>query len=261
MALNPLHQFEIYEMAKLNVAGHEVAFTNQSFWMMAATLTVVVLFALGIRKKAMVPGRLQAFVELTFEFIQSLVKDIAGKEGLAYMPLILSIFLFIAFLNLFGMVPSAYSATSQIYMTAAMSFTVFAIVVVIGFWKHGIKFFGMFLPDGVPMFMAPFVVVLEIISFLARPFTLAIRLAANMVAGHVLLKIFASFVIMLGGALYAAASGFGDIPAMLGAVLGGAVPMFAVFAITVLETFVALLQAYIFTVLCCVYLNDSLHMH
>lgn len=245
MALNPLHQFEIREISTLDLGVFQVAFTNQSLWMVLAIGAIVALFGLGARKPALVPGRLQAFVELTYEFISNLVEGSAGKEALKFLPLIFTLFLFIAALNLFGMIPGSYTATSQIFMTGAMAFTVFLLVVALGFITHGVKFLGMFFPHGTPLYLAPLIIPLEVISFFARPFTLAIRLCANMVAGHVLMKILASFVIMLGGWF----------------ALSAVAPLVLLVAISALEVFVALLQAYIFTVLTCVYLNDSLHMH
>lgn len=245
MALNPLHQFQINQIGTINVGAVEIAFTNQALWMLGAVGVVLLIFILGARKKAMVPGRLQAFVELTFDFVKSLVRDTSGEEGLKYLPLIMSVFLFIAAINVSGMIPGSFTSTSQIYMTGAMALALFIIVVGIGFARHGFKFFGMFFPHGTPVYLAPLIIPLEIISFLARPFTLAIRLCANMVAGHVLLKLFATFAIML--------LGWFSITAAL--------PFVLLIALSGLELFVALLQAYIFTVLTCVYLNDSLHMH
>lgn len=246
MALNPLHQFEIKEYGSVNVGGLDIAFTNQSLWMLVAIGVMMAVFSLASRKREMVPGRLQSFAELTYEFVQGLVKDTAGHEALRYLPYLLTLFLFIACLNLFGMIPGSYTATSQIYMTGFMAVIVFLLVIGLGLVHHGLKFFSLFLPKGTPLAMAPLIVVLELISFFARPFTLAIRLAANMIAGHVLLKIFASFAVML--------SGWFVVSSFL-------LPLPVLIALTGLEIFVALLQAYIFTILTCVYLHDSLHLH
>ena len=261
MALDPLHQFQIQQIGSFNVAGQEIVLTNQSVWLVGATVGIMLLFAMGVRNMAMVPGRMQAFVELTFEFIQNLVKDTAGKEALKYMPFIMTLFLFLSAANLIGMVPGSYTAMSQVPATAFMAVSVFVSVVVIGLIRHKLKFFSLFLPHGTHWAIAPLIIVIEIISFFARPFTLAVRLAANMMAGHILLKVFATFVILVGGGLFTAASGLGSGVASIAAIAGGAVPLFLVFAITLLETFVAVLQAYVFTVLTCVYLNDSLHLH
>jgi F-type H+-transporting ATPase subunit a len=245
MALNPLHQFEIKPIATADVMGISLTFTNHALWMFIALTAVIGLFLWALKRPSVVPGRAQAFAELTYDFVHALVRDTAGVEALKYLPFIMSLFIFIAMLNLFGMIPGSFTATSQIYTTGLMAFAVFFMVVGIGLAHHGLHFFTLFFPKGTPLFLAPLIIPLEVISFLARPFTLAIRLAANMVAGHVLLKIFASFAIML-------------LPVFAA---GAILPLFALIAISALEVFVALLQAYIFTVLTCVYLNDALHMH
>lgn len=245
MSMNPLHQFEVAPLAPFYVGGFDLSITNQALWTGIAVATVISLFMAGTANMKMVPGRLQAFVEMTVEFIQTLTRETAGKEAVAFFPLILTVFLFVASLNLVGMVPHAFTATSQITTTFFMAILVFLMVVGVGVYKQGLHFFAMFLPKGTPALLAPLIIPLEVISFMARPFTLAIRLAANMVAGHVLLKIFASFCIMLLG-VFAAAS---------------ALPFIMVVAISALEIFVALVQAYIFTVLTCVYLSDALHGH
>ncbi len=245
MALNPLHQFEVVSYGTLNIGGFSIDFTNQAAWMLAAVAIVIGLFGFAVRPKAMVPGRMQAFAELTYEFVESLITGTAGHHALRFLPFIFTLFVFLAAVNLIGMVPGSYTATSQIALTATMAFAVFAIVLFCGFKAQGLKFLGHFLPAGTPWWLAPLVVPLELISFFARPFTLAIRLAANMVAGHVLLKLFASFIIMLGGWF----------------ALSAVAPLLMLIAISALEVFVALLQAYIFTVRTCVYLNDALHSH
>lgn len=250
MALNPLQQFEVHELTSIDVLGQTISITNQALWVTIAVALTAIIFLAGARKKEMVPGRLQAFVEITFEFVQNLVKDTAGASALKFMPFILTLFLFLSSMNLLGMVPGSFTATSQIFVTGFMAVAVFVMVVLVGFYTHGLKFLGMFFPTGTPLWLAPLIVPLELISFFARPFTLAIRLAANMIAGHVLLKIFASFIVMLIGAFGISAG-----------IAAGIAPLALLFAITGLEVFVALLQAYIFTVLTCVYLNDALHMH
>lgn len=250
MALNPLHQFEVHELKALNILGVDIAFTNQSLWLCVAVAATVLVFLAGARKQSMVPGRLQSLVELTVEFVQNMVKETAGTAALKFMPFIFTLFLFIASLNLVGMVPGSFTVTSQIFITGFMALCVFAMVLFVGFYTHKLKFLSMFLPHGTPFWLAPLIVPLELISFFARPFTLAIRLAANMVAGHVLLKIFASFIVMLIAA-FGATTGLA----------AGVAPALLLVAISGLEIFVALLQAYIFTVLTCVYLNDALHMH
>ncbi len=241
MSLDPLHQFEIHKVYDLSLMGYDISLTNQSIWMLGTSLVLCLLMMVGSLKTAKVPSRMQGFVEVTIDFIQSMVKDTAGKEGLKLLPFVATVFLFIAALNLVGMIPGSFTSTSSLYINGALALTVFVLVWIIGLFKHGFKFFGMFCPAGTPILMMPLIVPLEIISFFARPATLTVRLAANMVAGHVLLKIFAFFCIAMGAFF--------------------AVPFIPLLAITALEIFVALLQAYIFTILTCVYLNDALHLH
>lgn len=245
MSLNPLHQFEVAVVHPLEVAGLHLHITNQAVWTGIVVALLTLLFVWGVRKPALVPGRLQAFVEMTYEFIHNLVKDNTGEEGLRYFPLVFTLFLFLAGLNVVGMVPGSFTATSQITTTGFMAVAVFASVIFLGFKEQGLHFLGLFYPAGTPVYLAPLIIPLEIISFFARPLTLAVRLAANMVAGHVLLKIFASFVIMLMGWF----------------ALAALAPFALLVALTGLEVFVALLQAYIFTILTCVYMNDALHGH
>lgn len=259
MSLNPLHQFEVAPILPLFVGNWNLSVTNQALWTGIAVATVIALFTAGTMKMRLVPGRLQAFVEVTVEFILKLTKETAGHDAVAFFPLVLTVFLFISSLNLAGMIPHSFTATSQITTTAYMGFMVFALVVVTGVYKQGLHFFAMFLPHGTPFWLVPLIVPLEIISFLARPLTLAVRLAANMVAGHVLLKIFAAFCIMLLGLQVSDVVAPGAHIGMLAP--AAALPAILLVAITALEVFVALLQAYIFTVLTCVYLNDALHGH
>lgn len=245
MSLNPLHQFEVTVLQPFEVAGWHLHVTNQAVWTGIAVAAISLLFLLGVRNMRLVPGRMQAFVEITYEFIHNLVRDNTGEEGLRYFPFIMTLFLFLAGLNVAGMIPGSFTATSQITTTAFMAVVVFVSVIVIGFKEQGLHFLGLFYPQGTPVYLAPLIIPLEIISFFARPLTLAVRLAANMVAGHVLLKIFASFVIMLMGWF----------------ALASLAPFALLVALSGLELFVALLQAYIFTILTCVYLNDALHGH
>lgn len=255
MALNPLHQFEVAPVLPLFVGDWNLSVTNQALWTGIAVAAVISLFMAGISRMQLVPGRLQAFVEITVDFVRKLTVDTAGHKAEAFFPLILTLFLFISALNLVGMVPHSFTATSQITTTAFMGVLVFLMVVGVGVYSQGLHFFAMFLPKGTPWWLAPLVIVLEVVSFLARPLTLAVRLAANMVAGHVLLKIFAAFCIMLLGL-----EGAQSLTLSLGAP-GAILPMIMLVAITGLEVFVAVLQAYIFTILTCVYLNDALHGH
>ncbi|MFZ2620508.1 MAG: F0F1 ATP synthase subunit A [Alphaproteobacteria bacterium] len=250
MSANPLHQFEIHSIMPLELGGFNVALTNQSVWMIGAVLFVTMLMLLGSRKPALVPGRMQSLVEVTVDFIRTLTRDTAGEEGLRFLPFIATLFLFIATMNIAGMIPGSFTATSQMVVTGMMAVAVFLMVIAIGIYVQGWHFFALFYPHGTPWWLAPLIVTLEVISFCARPITLALRLAANMMAGHILLKIFATFIIML----------MAGLPLGLN-VLGAAVPLAVNIALTGLEIGVALLQAYIFTILTCVYLHDALHGH
>jgi F-type H+-transporting ATPase subunit a len=245
MALNPLHQFHIKELATFNLTGHEITLTNQSLWMIIATLFLIIFFIISMARPKTVPNKMQSIAELSYQFIANLVHSTTGPKGLKFVPLIFSIFFFIAANNVLGLIPGSYTSTSQISITFTMGLCVFALVWVVGLYKHGFKFFKLFIPDGLPLPMVPFMLVLELISFFARPCTLAIRLAANMAAGHILLKVFASFAVMLASVFMA----FSIVPA---AILLG---------ITALELLVAVLQAYIFTILTCVYINDAINLH
>jgi F-type H+-transporting ATPase subunit a len=245
MALNPLHQFGIHDIASFNIAGKEIFLTNQSLWMIISTLSVMLFFVLGMRKAKLVPGYFQNIVEISYEFIENLITSTTGAKGLKFMPLIFTLFFFVAANNILGMIPGSYSSTSQISITLVMGLCVFILVWIVGFYNHGFKFLSIFTPKGTPILLLPLLTVLEIISFFARPCTLAVRLAANMVAGHVLMKVFASFAVMLAGWFVATSI----------------VPAAVLIAITGLEVFVAILQAYIFTILTCVYLNDAINLH
>ncbi|MAF31999.1 MAG: F0F1 ATP synthase subunit A [Magnetococcales bacterium] len=246
---NPLEQFVVKPLSETPIIpGTEIMLTNQAVWMFGVTLFLGFFLAFGVRKKALVPGRLQAFIEMTYGLVETLSKDIIGPKGKKMIPTIFALYMFITTLNLAGMIPGSYTATSQIITTAIMALTVFFSVIIIGLLKHGLKFFGLFAPAGVPLPLLFILVPLEIVSFFIRPFTHAVRLAANMMAGHIALKVFASFVL-----------GF---MAMEGVASFGAVLPFAgLFGITVLEVVVALLQAYIFTLLTCVYLSDAVNLH
>ena len=245
MALNPLHQFEIHEIASLNILGKEIFLTNQSLWMVLATACIMVFFGLAIRKMQLVPTKLQSIAEISHQFLEDLVLSTAGVKAKKFLPLIFTIFFFISANNALGLIPYSYTSTSQISVTFAMGLGVFVLVWAVGFYHHGLKFLSLFVPHGIPKLMIPFMIILELISFFARPCTLAIRLAANMAAGHILLKVFASFAVMLASVFIA----FSIVPA---AILLG---------ITALELLVAVLQAYIFTILTCVYINDAINLH
>ena len=245
-ANNPLEQFETRKIITLpDIFGYDISFTNASLFMAITVLAVLLFIGLGTAKKQLIPGRLQCMVEMVYQFILNMVKENAGSEGVKYFPAIFSLFIFIIFANLLGLVPYSFAVTSHIIVTFAFAAFVFIGVTTIGFYKHGIHFLHFFVPKGLPggiggVVLAVFMIVIEFFSYLARPISLSIRLAANITAGHTLLKIMASFV---------AASIFGIFP-------------FAFLLIfTGFELFVACLQAYIFALLCSIYLNDALHMH
>ena len=244
----PLDQFEIKPLIDMSIAGIDITFTNHAAWMLGTSLFVALFLAFAARKRALIPNRTQGFVEMTYGLVENLMDGTTGKEGLRYLPAIFTLFIFIAAVNLAGMIPGSYTGTSQLITTGFMAATVFVGVIIIGFMKHGLKFLGLFLPSGVPIWMAPIMIPLEIVSFFIRPFTLAVRLGANMLAGHIALKVFATFVV-----------GFATMEGFVA--LGGILPFAGLFALNVLELVVALLQAYIFTLLTCVYLNDAIHLH
>lgn len=248
MAIDPLEQFAIKQLGTINVMGAEIAVTNQALWVMAGAVLISSFLMIASRKRAMIPGRLQSFAEMTFEMVQGMVTSTSGREGLKYLPFVFTLMLFITTSNLLGMIPGSYTSTSQLAVCGALALAVFLMVWVIGFARHGFHFLSLFLPAGTPLWLAPLIVPLELISFFARPFTLTVRLAANMMAGHMLLKIFAGFAVMLAGL-------------GIGGIVGAIIPGFVLVALTGFEIFVAVLQAYIFTILACVYLNDAINLH
>ena len=248
---SPLEQFTVKTWgAPLEIAGYDISFTNSAAAMVATFIVISLFITVGMRKNALVPGRWQTSVEMCYEFIAKMLGDAAGPEGRKYFPFVFSLFMFVLAANLIGMVPwiHAFTFTSHIAVTFAMAFFVFIGVTIIGFATHGFKFFGFFVPDGAPWYLLLILVPIEIISYLSRPISLSVRLFANMVAGHTMLKVFGGFVVSLGalGGLFAA-SAF--------------LPFAFIVALTGLELLVACLQAYVFAMLTCLYLNDALHMH
>jgi len=245
---DPIHQFEIHKIATLgHIGGQEIAFTNSALFM---AITVVGIWALlmgGSSRRAMVPGRLQSIAELSYEFVATTIESTAGKEGIKFFPLVFTLFMFVLVANIIGLIPYAFTVTSHIIITAALALLVFLTVLVYGFWKNGLKFFRLFVPSGVPIYILPLVVFIEVFSFLLRPVSHSVRLFANMLAGHIALKVFAGFIPLL-------AAGLGIIGA-----IGGVLPLGMVIALTALELLVAFLQAYVFTILTCIYLNDAIH--
>lgn len=242
MAADPLKQFEIQTIFPMpSIAGVDLSFTNSALYMLLAAVLTVALIIIPMGKRALVPGRLQSLAEMYHAFVVTLVKDTASPDARKFFPFMFTLFSFILFGNLLGMLPMAFTFTSHIAVTFTLAIIVFIVVVATGFVTHGLKFFSLFLPEGTPWYIAPILVPIEVFSFFIRPVTLAVRLFANMLAGHVLLKV------MIG---LAATAGF-----------FGILPFAATIAFIGFEFFVAALQAYIFTLLACVYLQEALHMH
>ena len=239
---DPMHQFEIRRLIPLELFGFDASFTNSALFMViaAAVITLAALFAM--RNGSLIPGRMQSVVELSYQFVANMVRDNVGTEGMKYFPFIFTLFVFVLTLNMLGMVPYSFTVTSHIAVTFALAAFIFIGVTLIGFWKHGAGFLKFFVPSGVPFVMLPLLVVIEVISYLTRPVSLSVRLFANMMAGHTMLKVFGSFVVALG-------------------LLGGWAALAFMVAFTGLELLVAFLQAYVFAILTCIYLNDALHMH
>ena len=238
---SPLTQFEIKRLVEIDIAGLDVSFTNSSLMMVIVLVLVTALLTLSMRGRAMVPGRWQSIAELSYEFIANMLRENVGSEGRQYFPFVFTLFMFIVTSNLLGLLPYSFTVTSHIVITFAMAIVVFLGVTVIGLIKHKLHFFSFFVPKGVPMALIPILVPIEVISYLARPVSLSLRLFANMMAGHTLLKVFGGFVVVLG--------------------IFGVAPLLFVVALYALELIVAVLQAYVFTILTCLYLNDALHLH
>ena len=243
--IDPIHQFNIDKIFTIgHIGNQEIAFTNSSAYMFG-TVALISLLMIGAGRE-LVPGRFQSMAEISYEFVANTLRSSAGAEGMKFFPLVFSIFMFICVSNIVGIIPYAFTISSHIIVTAALALLVFFTVLIYGFYKNGLKFFKLFVPSGVPIVILPLVVTIEIISFLSRPVSHSVRLFANMLAGHITLKVFASFVTMLGA--------FG-IAGWLGALL----PLALTVALTALELLVAFLQAYVFAILTCIYLNDALH--
>ena len=242
-----MEQFAVKPLIPLHLGGYDVSFTNQSLWMCIVVGAVTLFMTLAVAKRSLVPSRMQSMAEISYEFVANMIGGAAGEDGLRFFPFIFTIFMFVLFSNFLGLLPGSFTVTSQIVVTFAMAAFVIAMVIVTGFLRHGIGFLKLFVPKA-PFLLLLLLVPIEIISFLTRPISLSVRLFANMLAGHTLLKVFASFVIALGGA--------GGLLSLL-----SAAPMFLIVAITALELLVAFLQAYVFAILTCIYLNEALHLH
>jgi len=244
-AIDPIHQFNIERILDLRLGSLDASFTNASLWMVIVTLAAVALMVLGTSGRHIVPTRVQAAAEMAYEFVASTVRDTVGTAGMKFFPFVFSLFMFVLFSNLFGLIPGSYTVTSQIVVTFAFAALVIGTVIVYGVYKHGAHFLHLFVPSGVSPVLLPFIVLIEIISFVSRPISLSVRLFANMLAGHITLKVFGGFVAMLLGAgAYAALS---------------PLPLAAIVLLTAFELLVAFLQAYVFAILTCVYLNDAIH--
>ncbi len=246
MANDPIHQFQISKLIPIEIGGYDLSFTNASAFMVATVAIAGGFLYLTTSSRGLVPSRLQSVSEMSYEFVANMLREAAGTHGMKFFPLVFSLFMFVLVANLLGMVPYFFTVTSHIIVTFALAMLVIGTVLVYGFWKHGFGFFKLFVPSGVPMMLLPLVVAIEIISFLSRPISLSVRLFANMLAGHITLKVFAGFVTMLGS---------------LGAVgvAGAVLPLIMTVALTGLEFLVAFLQAYVFAILTCMYLNDAIH--
>jgi len=241
-ALNPMAQFEIKRLVPIEIFGVDASFTNSALWMMIGLATVCVFTIFSMGGRAVVPGRFQSVAELGYEFVAKMVRDNVGDAGQKYFPFVFTLFMFVLASNMLGMIPYAFAVTSHIIVTLMLAGTVFIGVTVIGFVTHGIGFLKFFVPSGIPKVLVPLLVVIEVISYLTRPISLSVRLFANIMAGHTMLKVFAGFVVSMG-------------------ILGGWAPLAFMVAFTGLEVLVAFLQAYVFAILTCIYLNDALHMH
>jgi len=247
MTIEPIHQFNIEPLFTLgHIGGYTIAFTNSSAFMFLAVALISLLMIAGVSAGQLVPGRMQSVAEISYEFVATTIRSTAGSEGMKFFPLVFSLFMFILVVNVIGLIPYTFTVTSHIIITVSLALLVFLTVVVYGFYKHGLHFFKLFVPSGIPIYILPLVTFIEVLSFLSRPVSHSVRLFANMLAGHITLKVFAGFVGMLGA---------------LGALgwAGAVLPLAMTVALTALELLVAFLQAYVFAILTCIYLNDGIH--
>ena len=238
---DPIHQFEIKELIPLEIFETNISYTNSSLFMSLAIIFITLLLLLSIKNKSLIPSRFQSISEIFYEFIANMVSDNIGDKGRKFFPLIFTLFTFLLFGNMLGMLPYSFTFTSHIIVTFVLAMFVFLLVTLLGIFIHGFKFFGLFVPKGVPMIMLPLMIPIEIISYLSRPISLSVRLFANMMAGHTMLKIFAGFIVPLG--------------------IFGVAPLIVDVALTALEVLIAFLQAYVFTILTCLYLNEAINLH
>jgi F-type H+-transporting ATPase subunit a len=246
MSNDPIHQFQIAKIIPIEIGGLDLSFTNSSLFMVATAVGAGAFLYATTTSRSLVPARLQSISEMSYEFIANMLRDAAGSHGMKFFPMVFSLFMFVLVANLFGMFPYFFTITSHIIVTFALALLVIGTVIVYGFMKHGFGFLKLFVPQGIPGLLVPLVVLIEVISFLSRPISLSVRLFANMLAGHITLKVFAGFVTSL--------SAMGVV-----GIAGSILPLAMTVALTALEFLVAFLQAYVFAVLTCMYLNDALH--
>jgi F-type H+-transporting ATPase subunit a len=245
--MDPIHQFNIAKVYILgHLGGYEISITNSALFMFAAVFVIIAGMLAATARRSLVPNRAQAVVETTYEFVADMVRQSAGEAGMMFFPLVFTLFSFILVLNMFGMIPGLFAVTSHIVVTVFLALVVFLTVVIYGFWHNGLRFLKLFVPSGVPIYILPLIVAIEVMSFFSRPISHSVRLFANILAGHITLKVFAGFVALLGGL---------GIAGWIGALL----PLALTVALTALELLVAFLQAYVFAILTCIYLNDALH--
>mgnify|MGYP001490523901 FL=1 len=243
MAANPMHQFKVNRIGpEINIGGLDLSFTNASLFMILSASAICIFLFFSTKNRNLIPNEIQLISESLYNFIAKMISDTAGSKAKPYFPFIFSLFVFVLFCNMIGMLPYAFTVTSHIIVTLVMAIFIFVAVTIIGFLNHGFKYLKIFVPSGVPVALLPLITVIEIISYLSRPISLSVRLFANMMAGHTMLKVFGGFVISLG-------------------VIGGWLPLTFSVALTGLEILVAFLQAYVFAILTCIYLNDALNLH
>ena len=243
MASNPMQQFSVHKIGpEINIGGVDLSFTNASLFMVISAAIILIFLFVGTKEKKIIPGKVQLIAEMFYTFVAKMINDTAGSKAKPYFPFIFSLFMFVLFCNMVGMLPYSFTVTSHIIVTLIMALFIFIAVTIIGFAKHGFKYLSIFVPSGVPAVLLPLITVIEIISYLSRPVSLSVRLFANMMAGHTMMKVFGGFVVSLG-------------------IVGGWLPLGFSVALTGLEILVAFLQAYVFAILTCIYLNDALNLH
>ena len=243
MAANPMTQFNVYRIGpEIKLGAFDISFTNASLFMIISSLAILIIFNIGSKKNSLLPNKIQLLAELSYTFVSKMISDTAGLKAKPYFAFIFSLFMFVLFCNMFGMIPYTFTVTSHIIVTFVLASFIFIGVTIVGFAKHGFGYLKLFVPSGVPAILLPLIVVIEVISYLSRPVSLSVRLFANMMAGHTMMKVFGGFVISLG-------------------IVGGWLPLSFSVALTGLEILVAFLQAYVFAILTCIYLNDALNLH